>query len=87
VNPGQKIGLKDRRGWKPAIALLAEWRRANASPPIPASLVIADEDGRPTPAFRGLWQAAFGEGLPLDLVMIEAERQTRAFIDRWEHVT
>lgn len=87
MSPAQVIGLKDRAGWKPAIAMIQEWRRANVSPPLPVGLVMADAEGRPSPTFRGLWRAAFSDPLPLNLVMVSEARPTREFIDLWERAT
>jgi len=83
VIQAQLIGLKDRRGWKPAVALFQEWRRAGATQPLQPGMLIADTAGVPTVEFRGLCRAALELSLPPAIVIIEAEHPTQAFLDRW----
>lgn len=86
MRPETVIGLKARDGWKPAIGLLQEWRRAGAAQALNPALVFADRSGRPTALFLGLYRKAFDDDLRPDTPIVEDRRPTPQFLDAWRRL-
>lgn len=69
-------------GWLPTTRFLGLWRAGGGLQTLPARLVLAGQDRRPTAVFLAVFRSAFGKGLnPLEAVVNRDGTPTDTFFN------